>query len=109
MRIVSEADSAGVTGVVVELARGGEVLRRVSGADGGFDFADLRPGRWTLSVVGGELPPHHRFERDRAEVELAPGGAGALVLRVLPVHRPVRMITRGEVVVEAPRQGGGRP
>ncbi|MEW5931641.1 MAG: carboxypeptidase-like regulatory domain-containing protein, partial [Gemmatimonadota bacterium] len=109
VRLVSGADSSGMPGVVLELSCGGETLRRVSGADGGFDFTDLRPGRWTLSVAAAGLPPHHRFEREVVELELARGEARELALRVLPARRPVRMITGGEVVVEAPRPGGGRP
>lgn len=109
VRVVDAADSAGVAGAVVEIARDGEVHRRVTGADGGFDFAELRPGRWTLVVAGAPLPAHHRFERDTVVAELAPGESREVVLRALPVRRTVRMLTQGEVVVEAPRDTVARP
>ncbi|MEX0601874.1 MAG: carboxypeptidase-like regulatory domain-containing protein, partial [Bacteroidota bacterium] len=42
----------GKGGMVLELARDGEVHRRVTDNLGRFSFRDLRPGRWLLRVVG---------------------------------------------------------
>ncbi|HEU4628105.1 MAG TPA: hypothetical protein VFS08_00060 [Gemmatimonadaceae bacterium] len=90
------ADSAGVAGLVVTLTRGDAVVRQVTDADGAFAFAGLVPGRWMLHVTG-DLPPFHELERDTAAVEVAPGEAADVALRVLPRVRTVRMVAQGEL------------
>jgi nucleoid-associated protein YgaU len=95
-------ESGGLRDAVVVLASGADSLRRVTDASGRFDFADLRPGRWALSVEHAELPAHHRMERDTMTLEVAGGGAREVVLRVLPRYRPVRIIAGGEMRAGAP-------
>jgi nucleoid-associated protein YgaU len=90
-------ESGGLRDAVVVLSSGADSLRRVTDASGRFDFADLRPGRWALSVEHAELPAHHRMERDTMTLEVAAGDAREVVLRVLPRFRPVRIIAGGEV------------
>jgi hypothetical protein len=95
--------------VWIELSREGEVLRRMTDARGRFEFTDLRPGRWTLSVIAADLPQHHYMEQDAFQIDLQPGDTAAVVFRVLPRRRPVRIIDSGELaVVPAPNPPAGR-
>jgi nucleoid-associated protein YgaU len=89
--------AGGVEGAVMEMRGAGERRRRATDAAGRFEFADLRPGRWTVVVADADLPPNTRLEQDSAEVELAPGAERELSLRVLPRKREVRIVAGGEL------------
>jgi len=92
-------EAGGGRHVLLALTRDGETVRRMTDADGRFVFSDLRPGRWTLSVADAALPEHHYFENDTVPVEIDAGEATDLTLRVLPEHRPVRMLATAELVL----------
>lgn len=98
------AGSSGMRDVVVRLSRAGETVRRVTDASGGFAFADVLPGRWTLALEDPALPAHHHLERDSLVLDLRAGEAAAAEMRVVPRHRPLVMVAGGEVV-----PGAGRP
>jgi hypothetical protein len=85
-------EQGGVRDLVVELRHGAEVVRGVTDADGRAEFGELRPGRWTLVVVGGELPERHRLLDSAAAVDVAPGGLAEPVLRVAARRRVLRML-----------------
>jgi hypothetical protein len=82
-------------GVVIELERNGERVRRVLDDSGRILIEDLRPGRWAVSASSATLPPFHRFEPDTLWLLLAPGGRDSLELRVVPVERRMHMIDIG--------------
>jgi hypothetical protein len=46
----------GIATIVVELSDGVQILRRVTNRDGIFQFTEVGPGRYTLTVIGGPLP-----------------------------------------------------
>jgi hypothetical protein len=96
--------AAAVGGALVSAWQGGDTIRGVTNGDGRFNFAGLRPGRWTLKVSAAELPAHHYLEHDTLSIQLAAGERSDLLLRVLPRRRAVRMLTQGEVVL---RPGAG--
>jgi hypothetical protein len=95
-------DSALANAVVVLSGPGG-TLRRVADAAGRFELADLRPGRWRLTVDAGSLPAFHSLQGDSALVDLAPGAASQVELRVVERNRPVQIVAEADVTLGAPR------
>jgi nucleoid-associated protein YgaU len=96
------ADSA-LAGAVVVLSGTGGTLRRVSDAGGRFEFADLRPGRWRLTVDPTSLPPFHVLQGDSVAAEMGPGAAKEVQLRVMERNRPVEIVAEADVTLGAPR------
>ncbi|MBF8247392.1 MAG: hypothetical protein HW374_192 [Bacteroidetes bacterium] len=88
------------SGVFLELASGTEVHRRVSDNRGRFVFNDLRPGRWELKNVGGNVPLYHNFEKDSFVFHLKPGSLEVPVFNILPRKRQIRIIQEGSLVQE---------
>ncbi|MBF8247588.1 MAG: hypothetical protein HW374_388, partial [Bacteroidetes bacterium] len=88
------------SGVFLELASGSEVLRRVSDNRGRFIFNDLRPGRWELKTVGGNVPLYHNFEKDLFAFDLKPGSQEVPVFKILPRKRQIRIIQEGSLIQE---------
>jgi cell division septation protein DedD len=86
--------------VVLELANPVESHRRISDNRGRFSFTGIRPGRWTLEVVDGNLPTNAYFEKDKFELELKPGGAQQVELKVLPRKRRIQIVQAGKVLEE---------
>jgi hypothetical protein len=91
-------ESSGMRDVIVQLSRGGEAVRRVTDASGRFAFADLLPGRWTLTLENPQIPPHHHLERDTLILDVRAGEAHAAEIRVLPRNRPLILLAEGEIV-----------
>jgi len=87
---------AGLAGVVIELASGEEVQRRVTDSGGRFAFERLRPGRWHLKVYESGLPPFHALENPEADLELSPGQKQEIAINVRPVQRRIRMTDDGD-------------
>lgn len=102
-------DSGGRQGMIVELTNGVEVQRRVTDTQGRFLFADLRPGRWTLRVAGGDMPAQHYVERESLELDVQPGSEQQVTLRILPRRRTLRIIQEGTVVQETKPGPQSRP
>ncbi|MDB4950047.1 MAG: hypothetical protein JWM27_2696, partial [Gemmatimonadetes bacterium] len=88
---------------VVVLTGEGATLRRPTDAAGRFEFADLRPGRWRLSVDAATLPAYRVVQGDTAAIDLAPGAARQVELRVVERQRPMQIVAEAEVVLGAPR------
>jgi len=99
----------GQPGVFLELSNNSETLRRVSDNRGRFMFTDLRPGRWTLKAVGGEVPPYHNFERESFDLDLRPGGKETLVFRIFPRKRQIKILQEGGVVQEQRQEQKTKP
>jgi hypothetical protein len=95
------ADSGTIAGTVLQLSNGSDSARTVVDGWGGFSFGLVAPGRWVLSVVEVELPRYHRFDDDRQVLDLAPGDARDLLLRVTPSAPTVQMIAQAELTVES--------
>ena len=90
----------GQPGVFLELSNSQEILRRVSDNRGKFLFTDLRPGRWTLRVAGGDIPEYHYVENETAEFELKPGSKVDALMKILPRKRTIRIIQEGTIIQE---------
>jgi hypothetical protein len=90
----------GLGNVVLELRNGADPVRRLSNAAGRFEFPEVRPGHYTLSVIGGLIPTYHHVEQETYKVELAPGQQAAVEVRVLQERRRIQMVDAGTLVVE---------
>jgi hypothetical protein len=94
--VQSGARQSGTVGhVLVELRKGSAVHRTESDDRGYFSFDRLLPGEWTVTIDGHNLPERHKLDRQEFVVELAAGSVEHLEARVLPVHRPVKIIDSG--------------
>lgn len=78
-------------GLIIEISNGGQRLRKLTGADGSFRFQDLRPGRYSVRVIGGKLPERFRLESDSVEVELSGGSASIVEFRAIEEQRSIKM------------------
>ena len=90
----------GQANVFIELSNGNETLRRVADSRGRFTFTDLRPGRWVLKAVGGEVPLYHGFEKEFFEFDLKPGAHENATFKILPRRRQIKIIQEGRVIQE---------
>ncbi len=77
---------------IIEIKGEKEIKYGVTRPDGSFDFEDLRPGKWTLSVMEDSLPQYHYPEKTDIEYDLAPGDKETAEIRILPRKRTIRMI-----------------
>ena len=89
--------SGAASGILVELAGGGEVFRRFTDNRGRFRFDDLRPGTWVIRVSGEGLPEYHYMDRDSARFTLAPRARIDTTFRVLPRRRRIRILEEREI------------
>lgn len=87
--------AGGIGNLIVELRDGSVVQRRITDSEGGFEFEEVRPGRYILEVTGGSIPEYSRFDQTIFEIELAPGEAGRLEVRVFAERRQIRMQQSG--------------
>jgi TolA-binding protein len=86
--------------VVLELANPVESHRRISDYRGRFSFTGIRPGRWTLRVIEGNLPVNHNFERESLDLEVSPGGTQQVTLKILPRRKRIQILQEGKLLVE---------
>lgn len=93
-------EAGGMARVLVVASKGDVVRRQVTDAQGRFDFGYLPPGRWTLEISAADLPAHHDLQPSRTVLDLAPGETENVDLRVVPRHREVRIVDRGEVHID---------
>ena len=97
-------DRGGRPGVFVELSSGVEVLRRVTDNRGRFLFADLRPGKWTLRVAGGDIPSLHVVTPESVQVPLMPGDKQEVALQLRPRRRTIKILEQGKLLQEQKAQ-----
>ncbi len=90
----------GRSGIFVELRGHNETLRRVTDSKGRFGFADLRPGKWMLKVVGGDVPLYHALDQDSFDLEIQSGQKSEISFKILPRKRQIRIIQEGAVIEE---------
>jgi hypothetical protein len=83
--------------ILVELAGRDETLRRFSDNRGRFQFADLRPGDWTLHVSGEGLPEYHYLERDSIRLTILAAEKKESTIRVLPKRRKIQILQEGNI------------
>jgi hypothetical protein len=79
----SVAPAGGIANVLVTLTRGADTVNVVTQDDGNFDFRQLPPGRWKVSVAGGRIPAAYGFERSTTTVIAQAGRAASVEFRVM--------------------------
>ncbi len=89
---------------VMELSNGIEVHRRVTDNQGRFAFAGIRPGRWTLRIVDGNLPVNTFFEKDSYEIQAAPGESKGATFKAIPRKRRIQILQQGKTIEAAPQK-----
>lgn len=97
-------EPVGHPNVVVELFNAEEVNRRLTDSRGRFAFSDIRPGRWTLRIIEGNLPQNYYFEKDLHELTVAPGQSAELSFKALPRKRRVQILKQGQAIEIAPQK-----
>lgn len=93
--------------VIVELANGDDVNRRVTDNRGRFTFANMRPGHWTLRIADGNLPQNYYFDKEAVEFNVAPGQAAEQTFKALPKKRRIQIISQGVTIAVSPEKGKG--
>lgn len=95
----SQSAPEGLSGAIIELSRGGELVRRTVDEQGRFFVSDLRPGRWAVTVTRVRLPQHYHFERDTVMIEARSGEHIAVELRAVGRERRIQMIASADLTV----------
>ena len=90
----------GLKGIIVQITKGQEILQQVTDEEGGFSFDNMRSGKWTLKVYNQNLPAHHYLEQEEFQIEIGPGEAKKVGIKVLPSLRPVKIIDEGEISLQ---------
>ncbi|HJQ19294.1 MAG TPA: carboxypeptidase-like regulatory domain-containing protein [Gemmatimonadaceae bacterium] len=110
--IAGQADSLVDVGPLVgtgfRLIGDRDTLYRASDENGRLTFTDVAPGKWIL-VPDGDVPSFHRFDPERLEIQLAPGENRAVIVRLVPKPREVKIMNGGEEVHAIPAEPPGRP
>jgi len=87
----------GLKDITVQITKAQEILQQITDEEGRFSFEDIRPGKWTLKVHSQNLPAHHYLEQEELQIEIGPGEAKKVEIKVLPRLRPVQMVEEGEI------------
>lgn len=104
--MLSRADTAdlvedhGVGELLVELTDGVETKRVITDEQGRFDFEEMRPGAWTLTVSEANLPEYTRLEKNTLEFHPMPGEEMQVLVRAVPQRRQVQILHEGGVLKE---------
>lgn len=93
-------ETGGLANVVLELSSQLESWRVMTDRKGRFRFDNVRPGQWILTAYTDNIPQYHYLENSRIEIELAPGDAKEILMRVLPKKRTIQIIEEGELLIE---------
>ena len=93
-------ERAPLAGTVVELRGEGDAWHQVTDEQGRFLFEGLRPGHYVLKVYDDNLPEFHIFEKDTFECDLKPAAKEEVLIKVIPLSRPIQIIDQGEVKIK---------
>ncbi len=96
-------EQGGHSNVILELSNPQELNRRVSDSKGRFSFTGIRPGKWTLRILEGNLPQNTYFEKDSYNIDAAPGASMEFTFKALPRKRRIQILQQGKTL-EAPPQ-----
>ncbi len=94
----------GMKNMLVELKNDSEVMRRLTDAEGRFEFEEIRPGKWTLNIYQGHLPEYHYLEKDTFDIELKPGERKEILAKALPKKRSILIIEEEGIILEVQKE-----
>jgi hypothetical protein len=101
----TRARLGGLGNVIVELSDGSEPHRKLTGPSGDFSFEEIRPGKYTLRIVEGNLPSYSTVDPPAFDLDLARGERRVVEFRVLQQQRRIKMLESGESLnLEAPSE-----
>jgi hypothetical protein len=86
----------GLANLIVELTDGSEPHRKLTSPTGDFSFEEIRPGKYTLRIVEGNLPDYSTVDPAVFDLDLAPGESRAVEFRVLQEQRRIKILQSGE-------------
>ncbi|MBI4417741.1 MAG: SPOR domain-containing protein [Ignavibacteriales bacterium] len=89
-------DAGARSGILIEASNGLELRRRVSDSRGRVEFTELIPGKWTLRIVGGNIPSFHVLAPEKTDVSVAPGDQAVVSFSIVPRKRTIRIIQTEE-------------
>ena len=101
-------EQGGHPNVILELSNPEESNRRVSDNRGRFSFAGIRPGKWTLRILEGNLPQNCYFEKDSYVIDAAPGVSMEYTFKALPRKRRIQILQQGKTLEAPPQKGKAR-
>ncbi len=79
----------GLSDVLVEISRKGEVLRQFTDGRGEFVFEDIRPGTWKVKIFEESLPAYHVLKEKEFEIEVKPSEEKKLKFNVFKKPRKI--------------------
>ncbi len=91
-------DLGGQPGVYLELTNGKDYNRRVSDSHGKFVFSDITPGKWRLSVFGGNIPEYHTVVPESLTLDLKPGEKKDVLIQLVERKRTIKILQEGTIV-----------
>jgi cell division septation protein DedD len=83
---------------MVRFRRDGRLARRLTNPEGRARIDKLRPGRWTVSLAGVQVPSDKASTPDSLTVALRPGQDTTLTVEVRPTERPDIQFEDGETL-----------
>lgn len=88
-----------LSNILVELANGKDVQRRLTDSQGRFVFDDLRPNHYTVKVCVESLPAYHYLDPAEKEViiQLKAGEEKEVLVKVMLRQRKIEIIDHGEI------------
>jgi hypothetical protein len=98
-------EQGGHPDVILELSNLEESSRRVSDNRGRFSFTGIRPGKWTLRILEGNLPQNTYFERDSYVIDATPGASMEFTFKAIPRKRRIQILQQGKTLEAAPQKG----
>ncbi len=82
----------GYPSAMLSLECGDETILWYADSGGRFDFSGLRPGAWTLRLLDGQLPVHHRAIPEYFILDLSPGETAiGIDFIISPIERPMEI------------------
>ncbi len=91
----NRARLGGLGNVIIEIANGAEIRRKLTSPNGDFSFQDVRPGNYVLRIAGGQLPSYHRIEPESFDLALTGGESRSVEFRVVQEQRVIKILENG--------------
>jgi hypothetical protein len=105
----SLVDAGTLSNVTFALQGARDTLYQTTDERGQIDFGAIPPGRWTLTVLpGATIPDHHAFQNERIDLQLLPGEARDVEMRVVPRKRTITIVP-GETLTARPQPQKPKP